>query len=41
VLVIIKHVVLWRVDFYGAENWTLQKVDQKYLKSCDCGAGEG
>jgi hypothetical protein len=26
---------------YGAENWTLLKVDQKYLKGLKCGAGEG
>jgi hypothetical protein len=26
---------------YGAETWTLQKVDQKYLESVECGAGEG
>jgi hypothetical protein len=22
---------IWSVDFYGAETWTLRKVDQKYL----------
>jgi hypothetical protein len=23
----------WSIDFYGAETWTLRKVDQKYLES--------
>jgi hypothetical protein len=26
---------------YGAENWTLPKVDKKYLEICECGVGEG
>jgi hypothetical protein len=26
---------------YGAEYWTLPKVDQKYLEIFECGAGEG
>jgi hypothetical protein len=26
---------------YGAENWTLRKVVQKYLGSFKCSAGEG
>jgi hypothetical protein len=26
---------------YGAETWTLRKVDQKYLGSLKRGAGEG
>jgi len=26
---------------YGAETWTLRKVDLKYLGSFECGAGEG
>jgi hypothetical protein len=26
---------------YGAENWTLRKVDQKYWNVLKCGAGEG
>jgi hypothetical protein len=26
---------------YGAETWTLRKVDQKYLESFEWGAGEG
>jgi len=25
----------------GAETWAFQKVDQKYLESSKCGAGEG
>jgi hypothetical protein len=24
---------IWNIAFYGAESWTLQKVDQKYLES--------
>ena len=24
---------IWSIAFYGAETWTLQKVDEKYLKS--------
>jgi len=24
---------IWSIAFYGAENWTLRKVDQKYLES--------
>jgi hypothetical protein len=24
---------IWSIAFYGAETWTLQKVDQKYLES--------
>jgi hypothetical protein len=24
---------IWSIVLYGAETWTLQKVDQKYLKS--------
>jgi hypothetical protein len=23
---------IWSIAFYGAENWTLRKVDQKYLE---------
>jgi hypothetical protein len=26
---------------FGAETWTLCKVDQKYLEKFKCGAGEG
>ena len=24
---------IWSIALFGAENWTLQKVDQKYLES--------
>jgi hypothetical protein len=24
---------IWSIAFYGAEKWTLRKVDQKYLES--------
>jgi hypothetical protein len=24
---------IWRITLYGAETWTLRKVDQKYLES--------
>ena len=30
---------IWSI--YGAETWTLRKVDQKYVESFQCGAGEG
>jgi hypothetical protein len=30
----------WSIAWYGAETWTLQKVDQKYWKVLKCGAGE-
>jgi hypothetical protein len=26
---------------YGAETWTLRQVDQKYMESLKCDAGEG
>jgi hypothetical protein len=26
---------IWSIAFYGAETWTLRKVDQKYLESLD------
>ena len=29
------------IALYGAETWTLWAVDQKYLESLKCGAGEG
>jgi len=29
------------IGLYDAETWTLQKVDQKYLKILKCAAGEG
>jgi hypothetical protein len=31
---------IWSISLYGAEIWTLRKVDQKYLDSLKCGAGE-
>ena len=31
---------VWSTALYGAETWTLRKVDQKYLESLQCGAGE-
>jgi hypothetical protein len=31
---------IWSIAFYGAETWTLRKVDQKYWKVLKCGAGE-
>jgi hypothetical protein len=30
----------WSIALYGAETWTLRKIDQKYLESFKCGAGE-
>jgi hypothetical protein len=27
--------------YYVDENWTLRKIDLKYLESLRCGAGEG
>jgi hypothetical protein len=32
---------MWSIAVYGAETWTLRKVDQKYLNVLKCGAGEG
>jgi hypothetical protein len=32
---------IWSIALYGTEISTLQKVDQKYLESLKCGAGEG
>jgi hypothetical protein len=32
---------IWCTALYGAEMWTLRKVDQKYLEVLKCGAGEG
>jgi hypothetical protein len=26
---------IWSIALYGAETWTLRKVDQKYLESCE------
>jgi hypothetical protein len=31
---------IWSITLYGAETWTLRKVDQKYPESFECGAGE-
>jgi hypothetical protein len=31
---------IWSIALCGAETWTLGKVDQKYLESFKCGAGE-
>ena len=32
---------IWSMALYGAETWTLQTADQKYLKVLKCGAREG
>jgi hypothetical protein len=32
---------IWTIDLYGAETWTLRKVDQKYLESLECRTREG
>jgi hypothetical protein len=32
---------IWTVVLYGAETWTLRKVDQKYLQSMECRTTEG
>jgi hypothetical protein len=32
---------IWSTALFGAETWTLRKVEQKYLQLCKCGAGEG
>jgi predicted HD phosphohydrolase len=31
---------IWSIALYGAETWTLRKVEQKYLESLKCAAGE-
>jgi hypothetical protein len=31
---------IWSIALYGAETWTLWKVDQKYLENLKFGAGE-
>jgi hypothetical protein len=31
---------IWSIALYGAETWTFQKVDQKYLKVLKCSVGE-
>jgi hypothetical protein len=33
--------VIWNIEFYGAESWTLQKVDQNTWEVSECGVGEG
>jgi hypothetical protein len=30
---------IWSIALYGAETWTLRKVDQKYLESFEMGCG--
>jgi hypothetical protein len=32
---------IWSIDLYGAETWTLQRVDQKYWNVLKCDVGEG
>jgi hypothetical protein len=32
---------MWTIALYCAETWALWKMDQKYLGSLKCGAGEG
>jgi hypothetical protein len=32
---------IWSVASYGAETWTLQKIDRNILKILKCGAGVG
>jgi hypothetical protein len=33
---------VWSIAlYYGAETWTLRKVDQEQLEVLNCGAGEG
>jgi hypothetical protein len=32
---------IWSIALHGAENWTLRVVDQKYMESLKCSAGEG
>jgi hypothetical protein len=31
---------IYSIAMYGAETWTLRKVDQKYWEVLKCGAGE-
>jgi hypothetical protein len=31
---------IWSIALYGAETWTLRKMDQKYLERLECGTGE-
>jgi hypothetical protein len=32
---------IWSIALYGAETWTLRKVDQKYVDSFEMWCGEG
>ena len=32
---------IWSIALCGVGIWTVRKVDQKYLESFKCGAGEG
>ena len=32
---------IWSMAMYGDETWTVRAVDQQYLESLKCGAGEG
>ena len=32
---------IWSIALYGAETWTFEKVDQKYLRVLKCSVGEG
>jgi hypothetical protein len=32
---------IWIIRLYGAEIWSVRKVDRKYLESCEYGVGEG
>jgi hypothetical protein len=32
---------IWNRTLCGAETWRVRAVDQKYLESLKCGAGEG
>jgi hypothetical protein len=32
---------IWSITLYGVKTWTLRKLDQKYLESFICDAGEG
>jgi hypothetical protein len=32
---------IWSIALYGAETWALREVDQKYLESLKCFAGDG
>jgi hypothetical protein len=32
---------IWSIVLHGAETWTLRAIDQTYLETLKCGAGEG